>query len=48
MPTEQYKEAMVCSKQLKEDTLAEARSDEEWAEIVVHWLLDDIDEEKYM
>ena len=31
--------------QLKEDTLAEARSDEEWTE---HWILDDMDEEKYV
>jgi hypothetical protein len=34
--------------QLKEDTLAEARSDEEWAEIAAHLILDDMDEEKYM
>jgi hypothetical protein len=48
VPTEYYEEAMARSKHLKEDVLAEARSDEERAEIAAHWLMDDMDEEKYM
>ncbi|KAG7088307.1 hypothetical protein E1B28_012317 [Marasmius oreades] len=47
VPTEHYEEAMARSKQLKEDTLAAATSAEERAEIATHWLLDDMDEEKY-
>jgi hypothetical protein len=47
VPTEHYEEAMTRRKQLKEDTLAAARSAEERAEIAAPWLLDDMDEEKY-
>lgn len=47
MPTEHYEEAMRISKQVKEDTLARARSEEEMAEITAHWPLFDVDEEKY-
>ncbi|THH18002.1 hypothetical protein EW146_g2913 [Bondarzewia mesenterica] len=45
--TEHYEDAMTCSKQLKEDALAATTSAEERAEITAHWLLDDMDEEKY-
>ena len=48
VPTECYEETMARSKKAKEDTLAEARSDEERAEIATHWPFDDMDEEKYM
>ncbi|KAM5540228.1 hypothetical protein V8D89_006047 [Ganoderma adspersum] len=47
VPAEHYEEAMRICKQVKEDTLARARSEEERAEIVAHWPLDDMDEEKY-
>ncbi|KZT03136.1 uncharacterized protein LAESUDRAFT_762129 [Laetiporus sulphureus 93-53] len=47
-PTERYEEVMTRSKQLKEDTLAEARSEEERAQIAAHWPLDDMDEKEYM
>ena len=47
VPTEDYEGTMVRCKQLKEDALAAAMSAEERAEIVAHWLLDDMDEEKY-
>ena len=47
VPTEHYEEAMRISRQAKEDTLARARSEEEQAEILAHWPLDDMDEEKY-
>ena len=33
VPAERYEEAMTRSKQLKEATLAEAESEQEWAEI---------------
>jgi hypothetical protein len=39
---------MTCSKRLKEDVLAAAKSAEERAEIAEHWPLDDMDKEKYM
>jgi hypothetical protein len=42
-----YKEAMELSKQLKEATLQEAKSEKERTEIAVHWPLDDMDEEEY-
>ena len=45
---ERYEEAMARSKQMKEDALAAAETDEERAEIMTHWPLDDMDEEKYM
>jgi hypothetical protein len=47
VPTEHYEEAMARSKQLKEDAFAEG-PDEERVEIAAHWILDDVDEEKYM
>ncbi len=48
VPTEHYEEAMRRSKQMKEDTLEAAMSAEERDEIMAHWPLDDMDEEKYM
>ena len=46
VPAERYEEAMARSKQLKEDTLAAAESEEERTRIEAHWPLDDMDEEK--
>ncbi|KAL4068939.1 kinase-like domain-containing protein [Scleroderma yunnanense] len=48
VPAEHYEEAMTRSKQLKEDTLTEARSEEELAQIATHWPSDDTDEKEYM
>ncbi|KAI6042363.1 protein kinase subdomain-containing protein PKL CAK Fmp29 [Pisolithus marmoratus] len=48
VPTEYYEEAMTRSKQLKKDTLTEARSEEERAQIATHWPFDDMDEKEYM
>lgn len=39
---------MTRSMQLKEATLAEAKSEKERAQIAAHWPLDDLDEEEYM
>ena len=47
VPTEHYEEAMARSKQIKADTLAEATSEEERANMMEHWPWDDMDEEKY-
>ncbi|KAF9059859.1 protein kinase subdomain-containing protein PKL/CAK/Fmp29 [Rhodocollybia butyracea] len=44
----QYDEAMARGKCLKEKALAAAMSAEERAEIMAHWLLDDIDETNYL
>jgi hypothetical protein len=38
---------MALSKQLREATLEEAKSEKERAEIAVHWPLDDMDEDEY-
>lgn len=48
VPPERYEESMTLSKKLKEAGLAAAESEEERAEILAHWPLDDIDEEEYM
>ncbi|THG98003.1 hypothetical protein EW026_g4119 [Hermanssonia centrifuga] len=48
VPAEHYEEAMARSKKLKEDGLAAAESEEERAQVVAHWPLDDMDEEEYM
>ena len=47
IPVERYGEAMEISKFVKEKSLAAAES-EERAEIIEHWVFDDIDEEEYM
>ncbi|KAI0760749.1 protein kinase subdomain-containing protein PKL/CAK/Fmp29 [Fomes fomentarius] len=46
--TARYEEAMTRAKQLKTDVLAAAASEEERAEIMAHWFLDDMDETIYM
>jgi hypothetical protein len=48
VPVERYEEAMTCTKQLKEVTLAEAKSEKVRAQIAAHWPLDEMDEEEYM
>jgi len=48
VPAEHYEEAMALSKKLKGDGLAAAKSEEEQAQIAVHWLLDNMDKEEYM
>lgn len=48
VPVEQYEETMARSKELKEGALAQAMPEEERAEIMEHWPLDDMDEEEYM
>lgn len=48
IPVERYEEAMEISKFVKEKSLAAAESEEERAEIIEHWVFDDIDEEEYM
>jgi len=45
--TEHYEKAMTRGRQVKKDALAAAESAEEREEIATHWLLDDMDEEKY-
>jgi hypothetical protein len=47
VPVERYEEAMTRSKQLKEVTLAEAKSEKERAQIAAHWPLDEMDKEEY-
>ena len=47
VPAKHYEEAMARSKQLKEGALAMAKSEEEWAQIMTHWPLDDMDEKEY-
>ncbi|GJJ07193.1 hypothetical protein Clacol_001393 [Clathrus columnatus] len=48
VPAERYEEAMRRNKQLKERTLAKAKSEKERAEIAAHWPLDDMDGEECM
>jgi hypothetical protein len=48
VPAEYYEEAMARTKKLKEDGLAAAESEEERAQAMTHWPLDDMDEEEYM
>ncbi|KAI6017895.1 protein kinase subdomain-containing protein PKL CAK Fmp29 [Pisolithus marmoratus] len=48
VPAEHFEEAMTRSRQLKKDALAEAKSEEERAQIAAHWPLDDMDEKEYM
>jgi len=47
VPTQDYKAAVALCKQMKEAALTEATSEEERAEIMVHWPWDDMDEGKY-
>lgn len=46
--TARYEEVMTRAKQLKKDVLAAAASEDERAEIMTHWFLDDMDETIYM
>ena len=48
VPTEQYADARRRERQLKEDTLLEAESEEERRQIRDHWIFDDFDEEMYL
>ncbi|KAG9019040.1 hypothetical protein FRB90_006996 [Tulasnella sp. 427] len=48
VPIEHYEEAMARSKNMKQDVIAQALSDEERAEIEAHWVLDNMDGGKYM
>ena len=48
LPVEHYEEAMAISKKPKDDGVTAVESEEEWAEIAVHWPFDSIDEEEYM
>ncbi|KAI5120426.1 hypothetical protein M0805_006925 [Coniferiporia weirii] len=48
VPAQYYEEAMALCKRTKEAALMAAESEEERAEIMTHWLWDDMDEEKYM
>jgi hypothetical protein len=48
VPTERYEAAMASGEKAKENALALAESEEDRKEIIEHWLLNDIDEEKYM
>ena len=48
VPAERYEEAMALSKEMKVAGLAAAESEEERAQVLAHWPLDDIDEEEYM
>ncbi|KAH9984925.1 hypothetical protein BJV77DRAFT_1062084 [Russula vinacea] len=48
VPTQDYKETVALCKQMKEEALTEATSEEERAEIMVHWPWDDMYEGKYM
>ena len=47
VPTQDYEEAVALCKQMKEEALTEATSEEERAEMA-HWPWDDMDEGKYM
>ena len=47
VPTQDYEEAVALCKQMKEEALMEATSEEERAEMA-HWPWDDMDEGKYM
>ena len=48
VPTQDYEGAVALCKQMKEEALSEARSEEERAEILGHWPWDDMDEGEYM
>ena len=48
VPTQDYKKAMALCKEMKEEALTEATSEEGWAGIMAHWPWDDMDEEKYL
>ena len=48
VPPQDYEEAVALCKQMKEEALMEAKSEEERAEILGHWPWDDMDEGKYM
>jgi hypothetical protein len=48
VPTQHYEEAVALCRQMKEEALTEATSEEERAEIMAHWPWDDMDEGKYM
>ncbi|KAF8321507.1 hypothetical protein F5887DRAFT_1275805 [Amanita rubescens] len=48
VPAERYEEAMALSKEVKEAGLAATESEEERAQVLAHWPLDDTDEEEYM
>jgi len=48
VPTQDYEETVALCKQMKEEALTEAESEEERAEILGHWPWDDMDEGKYM
>ncbi|KAG6840035.1 hypothetical protein C0991_009463, partial [Blastosporella zonata] len=47
VPTQHYEEAMAFGKQMKTDALSAATSAEELDDIMGHWPLDHMDEEKY-
>ena len=48
VPVEQYADARRRERQLKEDTLLEAESEEERRQICEHWIFDDFDETVYL
>lgn len=48
VPVEQYADARRRERQLKEDTLLEAESEEERRQICDHWIFDDFDEAIYL
>ena len=48
VPLADYDEAKARAEYFKKDALASAETEEELAEIATHWLLDDMDELKYM
>lgn len=48
VPIEQYADIRRRERQLKEDTLLEAESEEERKQICDHWIFDDFDEEVYL
>ena len=48
VPAEQYADARRRERQLKEDTLLEAESEEERRQLCDHWIIDDFDEVVYL
>lgn len=48
VPAEQYDNARQREHRLREDTLAEAESEEERSQIRDHWIFDDFDETVYL
>lgn len=48
VPVEQYADARRRGRQLKEDTLLEAKSEEEQRQICDHWIFDDFEETVYL